>query len=269
MVQFNLEHAIQLRNSIASFQAIYSEEWLDLIQRLQDLQQVWHDTHRLDFEQDFHNLTSIHQQIDQELEHHLQELDRTTDVIEKLKEQLIHLSETSTLESSIHNKTSSISQANNQTSTNSTPQNSLTFKQEVETIIDRFPNLYKNSIASFQSLSKNSVSAFSVGLVIFAMANGIYNFQGVKFFEAAMFPKTVIQTPASDCDEKSENKVSFNRFLSLTENIADRERRASLDEHYEHLTEDGLEKRKKKKEDEEKEKISRQQRQQAQTSAPK
>ena len=83
MIQFNSDHAIQLRNSIASFQTIYSEEWVDLIQKLQNLQQVWNDTHRLDFEQDFHNLTSVHQQIDQDFQHHLQEIDRVTNVIEK------------------------------------------------------------------------------------------------------------------------------------------------------------------------------------------
>ena len=100
------------------------------------------------------------------------------------------------------------------------------------------------------------------------MANGVYNFQGVKFFEAIISPKTVIHTHASDCDQKSENKVSFNRLLSLTENISDRELRTSLDEYYEHLTEDGLDQRKKRKEDEEKQETSHQQRQQAQTSVP-
>ena len=89
MLQFNLDHAIQVRNSIASFQAVYSEEWVDLIQRLQNLQQVWNDTHRLDFEQDFHNLTTIHQQIDQDFEHHLQEIDRVVNTTEKINEALI------------------------------------------------------------------------------------------------------------------------------------------------------------------------------------
>jgi hypothetical protein len=90
MIQFNSDHAIQLRNSIASFQLIYSEELVDLIQKLQNLQQVWNDTHRLDFEQDFPNLTSTHQQIDQYLQHHLQEIDRVTNVVEKLNEKLIN-----------------------------------------------------------------------------------------------------------------------------------------------------------------------------------
>lgn len=267
MLQFNLDHAIQVRNSIASFQTIYTEEWVDLIQRLQNLQQVWNDTHRLDFEQDFHNLTTIHQQIDQDFEHHLQEIDRITDVVEKLKGQLIPLSENSTPTASSHSSPSSQHQPSPQTTNNPTYQNPLTFKQDTEQTIDRFPNLYNSSIASFQSLSKNSVSAFSMGLVIFAMTNGIYNFQGIKFFEAIMFPKTVMQTPAADCDQKSENKVSFNRLLSFTENTSDRELRTALDEHYENLTEDGLQR--KKDDDEKKQEASRQQRQQTQNSAPK
>jgi hypothetical protein len=89
MIQFNLDHTTQLRNSIASFQAIYSEEWLDLIQRLQDLQQVWNDTHRLDFEQDFQSLTTTHQRIAQDLEHHLQELDRVVETTEKINDALV------------------------------------------------------------------------------------------------------------------------------------------------------------------------------------
>ena len=82
-----------------------------------------------------------------------------------------------------------------------------------------------------------------------------------------MFPKTVMQTPAADCDQKSENKVSFNRLLSFTENTSDRELKTALDEHYENLTEDGLQR--KKDDDEKKQEASRQQRQQTQNSAPK
>ena len=103
MIQFNSDHAIQLRDSIVSFQAIYNEEWVDLIQKLQNLQQTWNDTHRLDFEQNFHNLPSIHDQIAQDLQHHLQEIDRVTHIIEKTKEQLIYLSENITTLPSIYN----------------------------------------------------------------------------------------------------------------------------------------------------------------------
>jgi hypothetical protein len=91
MIQFNSDHAIQLRNSIASFQTIYREEWLDLIQDLQNLQQVWNDTHRFDFDQDFQNLASIHYQIEQELQKQVQEVDRTIEVIGKMKESLPNL----------------------------------------------------------------------------------------------------------------------------------------------------------------------------------
>jgi cell division septum initiation protein DivIVA len=170
MIQFNLDHTTQLRNSIASFQAIYREEWLDLIQRLQDLQQVWNDTHRLEFEQDFQNLTTTHQQIDQDLEHHLQELDRVFSVIQSMQENLPHLSETT---QSISTQVTSAQ--NHSPSTPVTSQPKATAENTESTLINQVINQYDQSADFLISITKKGGKSLMTGLTILTLINSGLN----------------------------------------------------------------------------------------------
>jgi hypothetical protein len=93
MTSFSLEEAIQFRNRLQRYKELYHYEWESLRQRWHDLQYVWQDSHRLEFEQDFQRFIQSQDEIFTDLESHLQRIDRVIIVIHSIQENLAPLSE--------------------------------------------------------------------------------------------------------------------------------------------------------------------------------
>ena len=258
MLQFNLDHAIQVRNSIASFQAVYSEEWVDLIQRLQNLQQVWNDTHRLDFEQDFHNLTTIHQQIDQDFEHHLQEIDRVVAVVHSMQENLVPLSE----------NTQPIS-TQAKTPPTPTPSSSPNSPEPVKEShpesaqINQVINQYGKSPDFLKSIAKNGQSLMMALTILTLSHSGVNTLLG-NYLDA----ERSLRGPETSYQSK-DNVPKKGSYRWVLDKLFTIENATPMGENFGDWADEGAEQMKKKKENEEKQEASYQHRQQTQTSAPK
>lgn len=168
MIQFNSDHAIQLRNSIESFQSIYREEWVDLIQDLQNLQQVWNDTHRFYFDQEFQNLASSHYQIGQELQDHLRAVDRVIEVIGKMKETLPNLDSSAPNTTNSRPHTIPTAASSNQNGTKSSKEsNSKLTEQDIQDWQKIWTDISKSVTPFFNKMC--AVSTMSLPLFLRAM----------------------------------------------------------------------------------------------------
>ena len=91
MTSFSLEEAIQFRNRLQQYKELYDFEWSSVMNRWQDLQSVWQDSSCIEFERNFQQFIQPQDKTCTNLEIHLQEIDRTIEVIGKMKETLPNL----------------------------------------------------------------------------------------------------------------------------------------------------------------------------------
>jgi predicted transcriptional regulator len=92
MLKFNSDDAKDLSGSLSQCKSVYSHEWEQVQRNWQDLERTWYDYHHDKFSVTFEPvLRSYHDSIKQ-LNHHISQLERFTDVAEAIQESLPDIS---------------------------------------------------------------------------------------------------------------------------------------------------------------------------------